>query len=180
MKIIDKIKTLYRNHYWSLEKLARYNGCEIGTGCFIGSKFWSSEPYLIKIGNNCAITSGVKIFTHGGARVMRHKYPNFDCFGKVTLGNYVYLGSNTLVLPGVEIGDNVLVAAGSVVTKSIPSGVVVAGNPAKFVCTIEDYEKNNLKYNTNSKGLNAEEKRKFLLNLDEEKFIKKKYLNINK
>jgi acetyltransferase-like isoleucine patch superfamily enzyme len=136
MKIIDKIKTLYRNHYWSLEKLARHNGCQIGTGCFIGSKFWSSEPYLIKIGNNCAITSGVKIFTHGGARVMRHKHPNFDCFGKVVIGDYVYIGSNSLIMPGVTIGNNVTIGAGSVVAKCIPDNVVAVGNPCRIIKNI--------------------------------------------
>lgn len=52
---------------------------------------WSSEPYLITVGNNCAITKGVRIFTHGGARVARNKYPDFDVLGKVIIGDWYTL-----------------------------------------------------------------------------------------
>ena len=107
---------------------------------------------------------------------MRKTIPRFDAFGKVTIGDYVYIGSNSLIMPGVTIGDNVLIAAGSVVTKSIPSNVVVGGNPARIVCTIEEYIERNLPYNLNSKGMNAEEKKQMLLQLPEEKFIKKIFM----
>lgn len=177
--MIRKIKLLYQKLFWPYEKRARIAGVKIGSNNFIASAFWSSEPYLIRIGNNCAITSGVKIFTHGGSRVLRHKHPKFDAFGKVIIGDYVYIGSNSLIMPGVTIGNNVLIAAGSVVTKSVPDGVVVAGNPAKFVCTIDDYEKKNIKYNTNSKGMSANDKREMLLNLNEDKFIRKSLLKVD-
>lgn len=177
--MLNKIKHFLYRRFSSNESYARHLGVNIGKNCFIGTREWSSEPYLIEIGNNCAITSGVKFFTHGGARVLRHKYPDFDCFGKIKIGNYVYIGSNALIMPGVEIGDHVLVSAGSIVTKSIPSGWVVAGNPAKFVCTIEDFEKNNIKYNTHSKMMSPEEKKKMLLTMDDAKFIKKKMM-VNK
>ena len=65
-------------------------------------------------------------------------------------------------------------AAGSVVTKSIPSGWVVAGNPAKFVCTIEEFEASNMKFNTHSKMMSPEKKKNLLLTMDESLFIKKK------
>lgn len=58
----------------------------------------------------------------------RIKYPRFDTFGKVKIGDYVYIGTNSLIMPGVTIGDGSLIAAGSVVTKSVPPGVVVGGN----------------------------------------------------
>lgn len=76
-------------------------------------------------------------------------------------------------MPGVTIGDNVLVAAGSVVTKSIPNNVVVGGNPAKILCTIDEYIERNIKYNLNSKGLSYADKKKLLLSLPEEMFIRK-------
>lgn len=167
------LKSLYKRLFWSLERQAKDSGVNMGHDNFVASRFWSSEPYLITVGNHNQITAGVKFFTHGGGLVLRNKYPKFDSFGKIRIGNYVYLGNNVLVMPGVEIGDNVLVAAGSVVTKSIASGCVVAGNPAKYVCSIEDYEKKNLKYNTNSKGMNAKQKKELLESLDEDKFIKK-------
>ena len=100
-------------------------------------------------------------------------YPNFDCFGKIKIGDYVYIGSNSLIMPGVEIGDNVLIAAGSVVTKSVPSNMVIGGNPAKIISTISEYIERNDKYNLNSKSLSIDKKRKLLLSLDESSFIKK-------
>lgn len=168
-----KLKSLYRKFFWPLERQARYAGVKLGAHNFIASRFWSSEPYLITIGSHCGITKGVKFFTHGGARSARSIYPKFDCFGKITIGNYVYIGSNSLIMPGVTIGDNVLIAAGSVVTKSIPSNVVVGGNPARIVCTIEQYIERNLPYNLDSKGMKAEDKKQLLLQLPEDKFIKK-------
>lgn len=114
-----------------------------------------------------------RIFTHGGGQVVRHIDPSFDAFGKVVIGDYVCIGTNALILPGVTIGDHVLVAAGTVVTKSIPSGVVVAGNPAKIICTIDDFYARNKKYNTKTKGLNSKEKKQYLLKMREDMFIKK-------
>lgn len=105
--------------------------------------------------------------------MVRHIDPTFDLFGKVAIGNYVYIGSGSLIMPGVTIGNHVLVAAGSVVTKSIPSGVVVAGNPARYLCTIEEYYNRNKKYNMSTKGLSPSEKKRFLLQAPEDLFIKK-------
>lgn len=176
--LIKQINSLYRKYFWSLDRQARYAGVKMGENNFIASRFWSSEAYLISIGNFCAITKGVMFFTHGGSRSVRRKYPNFDCFGKVTIGDYVYIGTNSLIMPGVTIGDNVLIAAGSVVTKSIPSNVVVGGNPARIVCTIEEYLERNLPYNLNSKGMKADEKKRMLLQLPEDKFIKKSQMKV--
>lgn len=81
-------------------------------------------------------------------------------------------------MPGVTIGDNVIVAAGSVVTKSIPSNVVVGGNPARLICTIDDYIDRNLKYNTNTKSKDVESKKIILLSSSEDIFIKKKLMSI--
>ena len=175
---MKRLKLLYKRLFWSLERQAKDAGVKMGKENFIASRFWSSEPYLLSIGSHCAITAGVKLFTHGGSRVLRYKYPKFDSFGKVTIGDYVYLGNNVLVMPGVAIGNHVLVAAGSVVTKSIPSDCVVAGNPAKYICSIQEYEEKNIKYNTNSKGMDAVSKKELLLSLGEEKFIKKSRLQL--
>ena len=164
--------------FWSLEKQAREAGVVMGNKNLIESRFWSTEPYLIKIGSYCQLTENTKIHTHDGALVARKEYPDFDVFGKVVLGDRVYVGSGAMIMPGVTIGDNVLIAAGSIVTKSIPSNIVVAGNPAKFICTIEEYTEKNLPYNTDTKSLNAKEKKKILLALPEDKFIKKRYIQV--
>lgn len=178
--MINKIKEKFRKYFWKYEKRARYSGVKMGVDNFIDSDFWSSEPYLISIGSHCQITSDVKFYTHGGAGAVRRFYPNFDTFGKIQIGDYVYIGSGAKIMPGVKVGDNVLIAAGSVVTKSVPSNMVVAGCPAKIICTIEEYIERNQAYNTNSKNLDYNSKRKLLLSIDEEKFIKKPFLSINK
>lgn len=113
----------------------------------------------------------------GGAKVARIIDPTFDCFGKVKIGNNVYIGTNSLIMPGVTVGNNVLIAAGSVVTHSIPDNVVIGGNPAHIICSFEDYYEKNKHYNTSTKGLSSEAKMQVLLRLEDIKFIKKKMLN---
>ncbi len=178
MRIFNKIKRFYRRFFWSLEKQARYEGVIMGNHNLIMSKFWDTEAYLIKIGSYCQLTEESRIYTHGGALLAREKYPQFDFFGKVELGDRVYVGAGARIMPGVTIGDNVLIASGSIVTKSIPSNVVVAGNPAKFVCTMDEYIEKNLPYNTDSKKLDSLAKKKFLLTLPEEKFVRKGFIQI--
>ena len=68
--MFGKIKSIYRRFFWSYEKRARVAGVEMGSNNFIATSFWSSEPYLIKIGSFCQITAGVKIFTHGGDKLL--------------------------------------------------------------------------------------------------------------
>lgn len=162
--------------FLSMEKQALIAGVNLGKDNFIASKFWSSEPYLITIGNNCQITEGVKMFTHGGCQVLRDKYPDFDTFGKIKIGNYVYIGSNSLINAGVIIEDNVLIASGSVVTKSLRARGVYGGNPAKYICSIEEYKKRNIKYNLSSKRASKEKKKNILLSLPENKFISKEFI----
>ena len=172
-KIYHKLSMLFNNNFISLEKQARRAGVRMGENNFISSHFWDTEPYLIKIGSNCQITGGVRFATHGGGAAVRDRYPKFDTFGKVEIGDYVYIGFNSLIMPGVTIGNNVIVAAGSVVTKSIPNNSVVAGNPAKYICSIDDYLERNLQFNTDTKGKDADEKRSILMILSDDKFISK-------
>lgn len=169
--MIKKIQLLYRKLFWSYEKLARYQGVNIGKGCVIKKVSFGSEPYLISIGDNVCITNDTKIFTHGGARVLRKKHPDMDFFGKVRIRDNVYIGNNCLIMPGVTIGENVIIAAGSVVTKSVPNNVVIGGNPARVLSTLEDFEEKIIRKNLRSKGMTAKEKRDFLLSLPEDAFI---------
>ena len=81
-------------------------------------------------------------------------------------------------MPGVRIGKGSLVAAGSVVTKSVPDGVVVAGNPAKYICTVVEYIERNKKYNFSSKRLSQKNKKRFLLSADSSRFIVKPDITI--
>ncbi len=172
MGLIENIVRKLRKKLYSPERWARYIGVTIGHNNLIGKNHWSSEPYLISVGSNCQLTD-CRIFTHGGAQPIRDIHPDFDCFGKVIIGDYVYIGSNALIMPGVTIGNNVLVAAGSVVTKSIPSRMVVAGNPARVICSIDEYYERNKSCNIRTKSLSKSAKKKMLLALSEENFIRK-------
>lgn len=156
---MNYFRSLYKHSH---EERLRKLGVIIGEDCSIGYVEVSSEPYLITIGNHVQITDGTKIFTHGGCWVFRQKEPDFDYFGRVVIGNNVYIGNNTLILPGVTIGDNVVIGAGSVVTKSILSDCVACGVPAKVVCSIDEYYHKCSPYNVHTKGFSYEEKRHFL------------------
>ena len=161
------------------KRYARFIGVKFGKNCLIATKNWSSEPYLIEIGDNVQITHNVSVHTHGGSHVVRKVIPDFDMFGKVVIKDGAYIGAYPQIMPGVTIGEGALVAAGSIVTKSVPSGVVVAGTPAKYVCTVEEYIERNKKFNLGTKGLSFEEKKKVLLSTDEDKFIKKVCIKVN-
>lgn len=164
------------NLYWRLqhpEKQARHLGVTIGENCLIATRRWSSEPYLITIGNHVQITEGVWFHTHGGGNVIRAQYPDYDSFGKIVIQDWAYVGSGSHILPGVTIGEGSLVAAGSIVTKSVPPRMVVGGNPARVICSVDEYKERNLRYNAKTYGMSAEEKKQKLLSLPEDVFIKK-------
>lgn len=173
-RIVEKIKSFIMSNI----SYAKMKGVKIGSNTAIAGKdHWSTEPYLISIGENCRIAKGVCFFTHGGALLGRIEYPDYDFFGKIKVGNHVYFGANSLIMPGVTIGNDVLIAAGAVVTKSIPDGMVVGGNPAKIIGTVKDFVEKNNKYNVNSRSMNQVQKRRLLESLDDSYFVKKNYLS---
>ncbi|KAJ6635631.1 Maltose O-acetyltransferase [Pseudolycoriella hygida] len=94
----------------------------------------------VTIGDNCLMAPGVHIYaaTHPLEAQYRKDDENYYELAKpVTIGNNCWLGGHCTIVPGVVIGDNVVVGAGSVVTKDVPSNVVVAGNPAKIIRYLE-------------------------------------------
>lgn len=175
-----RLKDFYWRFMVSPKIYAKHIGVNIGENCFIATRNWSSEPYLITIGNNCQITKNVYIHTHGGGQAVRYKCPDFDTYGKVVIEDWCYIGANSHIMPGVTIGEGTLVAAGSVVTKSTPPHSVVGGNPAKFICTTDEFLERNTPVNIHTKGKfsTPDEKRKYLMKLQEEKFIRKPVMKV--
>lgn len=170
---IKRISYFYWHYFVSPIKYARHIGVTIGEDCFISTREWGGEPYLISIGNHVQITRMASVHTHGGGNSVRMLNPTFDVFGKVKIEDWAYIGSFAQIMPGVTIGEGALVAAGAVVTKSVPPHTVVGGNPARVICTTEEYIKKNTCFDVGTKQMSSEEKKKILLSLPDDKFIKK-------
>lgn len=103
-----------------------------------------TRPYLLEIGNGVKVTANVTIlchdFSYSVLRIRFHDLLN-ECAGKTVIGDNVFIGIGSIILPGIKIGDNSIIGAGSVVTKDVPSDSVVAGNPARIICSIEAFYK---------------------------------------
>ena len=101
-----------------------------------GTKFDPSNCWLIEIGDDVRMANNVQILAHDFSPM---HYTGYVRFGKVIIGNRVWVGANTTILMNVRIGDDVIIGANSLVNKDIPSGVVVGGVPARVICTTEEY-----------------------------------------
>jgi acetyltransferase-like isoleucine patch superfamily enzyme len=120
----------------------RGQGAQIGDNCRILIRDLGSEPYLIRIGNHCTITGNVAFITHdGGAWVFTEELPSVQKFGTIEIFDNCFIGFGAMLMPNVRIGPNAIVAAGAVVTKDVPSNMVVGGCPAKPICTLEEYKR---------------------------------------
>jgi acetyltransferase-like isoleucine patch superfamily enzyme len=127
--------------YW------RSIGVKIGDNCQILLPLagFGSEPWLIEIESNVTIAPNVAFVTHdASSRLFRRKYPQMNqtfgnAFGVIKILNNSFIGINSTILPNVIIGPNAIVGAGSVVTKSVSQNTVVAGNPAKFICKMDNF-----------------------------------------
>ena len=99
---------------------------------------------MLSFGDNVHVASGVTFVSHDiTAMMFRYMDRNDDIKirrGNITIGNNVFIGSNTTLLYDINIGDNVIIGAGSLVNKDIPSGSVAAGVPAKVIGKFDDYK----------------------------------------
>lgn len=165
INIFKKIKWYFLSNSQRI-KLLRKRGVKIGESCYIEKDVkFGSEPYLISLGNNVRLTSNVKFVTHdGGMWVARNLGldKNADKFGTIIIGNNVHIGWDVTIMPNTKIGSNCIIGVGTIVTKDIPDNSVVAGVPARIICSIEEYcEKNKNKVDF-TKNLTSRAKKEYL------------------
>ncbi|MDR3598828.1 acyltransferase [Clostridium sp.] len=143
LKLLLNISSKYRlSNYNRRLNNCIANGLSLGKnvtimpGAFIDPRY----SFLISIGDNCSLSNGVIIVAHDAAP---YKFTNgYTRLGKVIIKDNCYIGTNAIILPGVTIGPNVLIAAGSVVNKNIPPNSCVAGIPARVYSNFDDFIKN--------------------------------------
>ena len=121
--------------------------CDYGWNIEVGENFYANYNAVIldvgkvTIGDNVLLAPGVGIYTAGHPVHPVSRASGYEYGIPITIGNNVWIGGNAVILPGVNIGDNVVIAAGSVVTKDIPSGVIAAGNPCRVVREITEEDR---------------------------------------
>lgn len=136
MKIIRKLLNKIRG-VQSLDKLIR-RGLTIGKNVTIMGEVIidPSHCWHIAIGNDVILAPRVHILAHDASTKL---FLNHTRVANVSIGNKVFIGAGSIVMPGVTIGNNVVVGAGSIVKKDIPDNSVAVGNPAKVICSLDEY-----------------------------------------
>lgn len=182
LKVLLKINN--KNKYWNYKRKLNNcltNGLSLGRnvtimpGAFIDPQY----SFLISIGDNCSLSNGVIILAHDAST---YKFTNgYTRIGIVKIKDNCYIGTNAIILPGVTIGPNVLIAAGSLVNKSIPPNSCVAGVPARVYSKFDEFilhheEMIKLRPSFNYKDFNSPSnvfKEKIIKMLDEEQIYVK-------
>lgn len=136
MQWIKEIIYRLRGEY-TTEKLIKM-GMKVGKnfGRLNGVILDPSHCWLIEIGDNVTLAPRVHILCHDAST---KQFLNYTKIGRVKIGNNVFIGTESVVLPNVTIGNNVIIGANSTITHNVPENTVVAGNPAKVICSLEEY-----------------------------------------
>ena len=146
-----------------IEKLRKI-GTIVGNNCFVFSdKVETTEPYLVSIGNDVTISYDVSFNTHDDSIEVYYKRDTLIA-GRIDIGNNCFIGTGVIILPGVSLADKCIVGAGSVVTKSVYEvGTVIAGNPARKICTVEELYEKNKEYIIDTTGKGFQERKEFIM-----------------
>lgn len=179
----NKIKILWYGYTGNEDKILKIKIDKFisqGGKCGKNFKFYGNmpfEPYLVEFGDNVTYAADADLVCHDNS-VIKCGINATDYYGRIKIGNDCFIGTRSIILPGVTLGDRTIVGAGSVVTKSYPEGnVIIAGNPARPICSFEEFKKKkapiSLDWDRESKtfeGAPFDRKRKFIESLPEEMF----------
>lgn len=132
-----RLRKFLLEEYWFEDYIKL--GMKVGSNCSIqpGLTVDVSHCWLIEIEDDVVIAPYVYLLTHDTST---KKYTGYTKIGRINIKKNAFIGARTMVMPGVTIGENSIIGANSVVIKSIPENVVAAGNPAKIICSLEEYQ----------------------------------------
>ena len=131
--ILAKLKSKLLNNHEILVNFYRNRGTQIGNKCLICTPIMGVDSWLIHIGDNTVISTDVEFVLHDYSisRVIPGKS---NLYGKIVIGNNCFVGARSVLMYGIELADNIIVAAGSVVVNSFSkSNIVIGGNPARII-----------------------------------------------
>lgn len=178
MNRFAKIKRYIKNsirEYVETDILIEKGMC-VGENLFRGKNVEIDYDFcwLIEIGSNVTLAPGVRILAHDASI---RRFLGYTRIGCVLIGDNVFIGADSVILPGVNIGSNIIVGAGSVVTNDLESNSVYVGNPARKIYEIEEY----LEKHKNAKDIYNERKifKNIELTIEEKVKIKEEIKNKN-
>jgi len=119
-------------------------GVIIGKRCLIYSNILTSDSYLIEIKDDVVISTYVRFVTHDYS-VKKVIHDKANLFGRIVIGSNRFIGEGSILMYGVELANNIIVAAGSVVTHSFSeSNIIIGGNPAKKIGDWDGFKEKSL------------------------------------
>ena len=159
-KLTQELNTVDRSDFEKIEKivkelLGKSEGafinppfyCDYGFNIEVGKNFYANynctilDVGKVTIGDNCMFAPNVAIYTAGHPIHPDSRNSMYEYGIQVSIGDNCWLGGNTIVCPGVKIGNNVVIGAGSVVTKDIPDWSIAEGNPCRVIRTITEEDR---------------------------------------
>ncbi len=159
-RILQRLNTIDRSDFDGIaeivkELLGKSDGafinppffCDYGKHIEVGKNFFANynctilDVARVKIGDNCMLAPNVAIYTAGHPVHPDTRNTMYEYGIEVTIGDNVWISGNTVVCPGVKIGSNSVIGAGSVVTKDIPEWSVAAGNPCRVIRKITEADR---------------------------------------